>query len=444
MLGRVDELSLYNRALTVEEITSIYEAGSMGKYIGEPPTIAVQPVDQVVNAGTLAVFAVQATGTEPLSYQWRLNDTALSGATGRELVLTNVQPGQAGSYSVWVSNMFGGVLSSNATLSVVTQQCAGVPLGLIGWWKAEGSTFDSALTNHAFAVGFPQFGPGKVGAGFLFGGTNAYRVPSSRSMNVASFTIESWIKSSATAPQPIAGFGNEIGYGPVQFWQNLNPGGSGAPGALYGFVRGTNGSYLEISTAAGVVPTNAWVHVAFTMNYSTKIAQLFVNGVPVAYATNQDLAVPDTAVQFNIGRRPEGMGDLLNGYRFWGAIDELSLYNRALTADEISSLYQSANGKCSIPGRVTPGLPNPPMPLLPVISPVVPTSPPLPGLPIGRTNCMGLVLRGTPGEIYRIQRADTLVGPWQDVGSATMDALGRGAFEDTKANSQKGFYRLVK
>jgi hypothetical protein len=177
------------------------------------------------------------------------------------------------------------------------------------------------------------------------------------------------------------------------------------------------------------------------MNYGTKTAQLFVNGLPVAYATNQDLAVPDTAMQFNIGRRTEGSFDLLNGYRFSGSIDEMSLYNRALTSDEISGLYQSANGKCS----VTPGVPNPSIPPIPAIYPIWPT-PPLtpPGLPMSRTNSMGLVLRGTPGEIYRIQRADSLMGPWKDAGTATMDALGRGVFEDVNANAQRGFYRLVK
>ena len=181
MLGRVDELSLYNRALTVGEITAIYEAGSMGKYIDEPPTITGQPVDQVVSIGGQAAFAVQATGTEPLSYQWRLNDTVLSGATDRELVLTNVQAGQAGNYSVMVTNVAGWVLSTNATLNVIPQPCTSVPLGLVGWWKAEGNTF-GALSNHAYAVGYPQYGPGKVGASFLFGGTNAYSVPASPSL----------------------------------------------------------------------------------------------------------------------------------------------------------------------------------------------------------------------------------------------------------------------
>src|SRR4029077_14776994 len=45
------------------------------------PTITTQPVNQTVTAGQTATFTVAATGTAPLSYQWRKNGTAISGAT---------------------------------------------------------------------------------------------------------------------------------------------------------------------------------------------------------------------------------------------------------------------------------------------------------------------------------------------------------------------------
>ena len=153
----------------------------------------------------------------------------------------------------------------------------------------------------------------------------------------------------------------------------------------------------------------------------------------MALVTNLDLTAPDSAMQLNIGRRPEGSSDLLGGYCFLGLIDELSVYNRALTATEIAHVVNSNSGKCPI--TASPGAPTPPQPL-PGIYPI-----PQPGR---GTNTFELLLRGNPGEIYRIQRSTSIMGPWQDVGPAAMDALGRGAFEDTSANSQKGFYRLVK
>ncbi len=182
------------------------------------------------------------------------------------------------------------------------------------------------------------------------------------------------------------------------------------------------------------VPAGEWTHVAFTMDYSTRIARLLVNGQVLAEGSNQNLALPESTVQLNIGRRPEGSSDLLNGTRFRGSIDELSVYNRALAPAEVAAIYQSAeSGKCPIP--TNPGGTTPPQPF-PAIYPL--------SQPGRGTNTFELLLRGNPGEIYRIQRSTSIMGPWQDVGPAAMDALGRGAFEDTSANSQKGFYRLVK
>jgi hypothetical protein len=54
-----------------------------------------------------------------ISYQWRFNGTNdAPGATNSSLTLANAQPADGGVYSVWVSNVFGSILSSNATLRV--------------------------------------------------------------------------------------------------------------------------------------------------------------------------------------------------------------------------------------------------------------------------------------------------------------------------------------
>jgi len=82
------------------------------------PAITAQPQNQVVTAGAAATFTVSATGTAPLSYQWRLNGTSISGATASSYTRSNAQPGDAGSYSVVVANAGGSVTSGNAVLTV--------------------------------------------------------------------------------------------------------------------------------------------------------------------------------------------------------------------------------------------------------------------------------------------------------------------------------------
>ena len=83
-----------------------------------PPAITLQPAPQTALAGATVNFSVAASGTEPLSYQWLFNGTNLDGALAETLSLTNVQPEQAGGYSVVVANVAGSVTSAVATLTV--------------------------------------------------------------------------------------------------------------------------------------------------------------------------------------------------------------------------------------------------------------------------------------------------------------------------------------
>jgi hypothetical protein len=121
--GLLDEVSIYNRALSATDIQAIYNAGSQGK-CPSPPQIASQPGPDNLFAGGTASFGVVATGAQPLSYQWFLGTNAISTttnptATSALLVLTNVQVAQSGGlYSVLVSNQAGQTNSSSALLTV--------------------------------------------------------------------------------------------------------------------------------------------------------------------------------------------------------------------------------------------------------------------------------------------------------------------------------------
>jgi hypothetical protein len=86
--------------------------------VNTPPSIATQPQSQTVIAGNDAVFTVTAAGTGPLHYQWRFNNTDIAGATAPTYTRTNAQAGDAGNYSVFVSNSLNSVTSDAATLNV--------------------------------------------------------------------------------------------------------------------------------------------------------------------------------------------------------------------------------------------------------------------------------------------------------------------------------------
>jgi uncharacterized repeat protein (TIGR02543 family) len=83
-----------------------------------PPTITAQPQSQSVDLGASVTFAVAATGTQPISYQWRFNGVNITGATASSYTPSNVQATDAGNYSVLVTNPGGSVASAIATLTV--------------------------------------------------------------------------------------------------------------------------------------------------------------------------------------------------------------------------------------------------------------------------------------------------------------------------------------
>src|ERR1700704_317743 len=85
---------------------------------GQSPVITTQPKSQTAVAGSSVTFTVAATGTTPLGFQWKFNGANLSGATNLTLRLDNVQPANAGSYSVRVSNPYGSAQSTSSHLTV--------------------------------------------------------------------------------------------------------------------------------------------------------------------------------------------------------------------------------------------------------------------------------------------------------------------------------------
>ncbi|HLP77087.1 MAG TPA: immunoglobulin domain-containing protein, partial [Candidatus Paceibacterota bacterium] len=92
-----------------------------------PLVVTNQPQNQTVLAGATATFSIVAGGQNPFRYQWRYNSVGIDSATNQLLTLTNVQPNQAGAYSVAISNQFGGAISSNAILTVLPLAISGQP-----------------------------------------------------------------------------------------------------------------------------------------------------------------------------------------------------------------------------------------------------------------------------------------------------------------------------
>ncbi|MBN1129947.1 MAG: immunoglobulin domain-containing protein [Chitinispirillaceae bacterium] len=82
------------------------------------PSITTQPVSQTINAGSPVTFTVAATGNPAPTYQWKKGGTNITGATSASLSITSTVSGDAGSYTVVVTNSVNTVTSNAAVLTV--------------------------------------------------------------------------------------------------------------------------------------------------------------------------------------------------------------------------------------------------------------------------------------------------------------------------------------
>jgi hypothetical protein len=231
-------------------------------------------------------------------------------------------------------------LSSNALLTGNLPPCTPASSGLVSWWPADGNADDAIGGNNGTLAGNVTFAAGKVGQAFEFNGTDGYvQVGGSYSLTGAR-TIETWVFPSTN----------------TDYGLPIIVGGPNGAGDYFG-IAGTSGDcnvsqynlYIDhfgtpcYNGGIAVTP-NTWNHVA--MVYDGTELQFFVNGVPGP-------VISGTLYDYDLNTCTIG-GNLIDGSTtkplFSGLIDEMSVYNRALTTNEIVSIYNAgAGGKCLNP-----------------------------------------------------------------------------------------------
>jgi hypothetical protein len=332
--GGIDELSIYNRALTATEVAAIYLAGSGGKCVSPaPPVIVAEPADAIVYVGENAQLSVVSLGSGPLSFQWYFNETnVLKGATDASLFITNAQASDVGGYFVSVSNSIGSVTSRIATLTAkATGVCIPPPSGLVGWWKGEFNALDEIGTNNGALIGAVQYGAAEAGVGFVFTGrSQAVNLGNPEILQLQDFTIEAWIKRNSISS---VSFDNTIGM--------IFAFGTGG----YGLYLDSNGSPTLTKVEYNAVSPN--VPITDTSFHHLAVTKL--GALVVFYIDGKAYPVEAYNPGFEFSSSAQvGAWGLSQSATFNGSVDELSVYNRPLDQAEITALYKArAAGKCT-------------------------------------------------------------------------------------------------
>jgi len=236
-----------------------------------------------------------------------------------------------------------------ATCTWVTStpaQCLPAPAGLVGWWQGESNATDSIGTNHGTFPFGSAFATGQVGQALDFDGVSrVVQVPDAPVLNPTNaITLEAWVYM--TGPYSGVGgamFGKDGVYSDRQYMVGMvdryQQGLTNIPNSWIFRAHLSVPGEFKILDSVTTIQFGSWHHVAMT--YDGALLSLFVDGKLDA-STPLSGPIITTSQPLVIGGSVDGPWD------FNGRVDELSLYHRALSANEITAIHAAGSaGKCA-------------------------------------------------------------------------------------------------
>jgi len=370
--------------------------------VGYAPVV-VQPPLSLTNAfGGTANFSCVVTGSVPINFQWTFNGNPLANATNAILSVTNLQSANIGFYTLTATNLFGGTMSSNAALNL-TGYPFGIWNGLVAYYPFNGNANDATGngnngTNYGAVLTSDRFG--NSNCAYLFNGSSSYidfGSPSDLAFT-NNFTLTAWCNFSGGTQNPrILSFGQPSGY-------ELITDGTGSTRS-FDFICNAS----PLSTPANY-SANVWYAVVAVVQNGN--AFVYVDGVLL---TTNSTTQPSFVTDFEIGTKSQNNSD------YWGgSIDDIRLYSRALSSNEVELLYEMESTSTSqLPLTLAANL--------------------------GVGNNFNIILTGTPGKNYILQTATNLTPPiqWLPLLTNTADTNGLWQFIDTNLNNSQKFYRVT-
>ncbi|WP_269540004.1 tandem-95 repeat protein [Cerasicoccus fimbriatus] len=352
-IGKLDEFSVYRRALMPEEVSAIYEAGVVGKCL---PTANDAPV----------VYAGEDTGVTGigvnLTLQGNVVDDGLPGTSELEIAWTQLNgPGTAifadssspvssvnfsseGIYELQLSAHDGLDLATDVVVVQVGPGCGlGLSDSLVGWWPGNRSYEDIIFDNDGRPVRM-SFTDGHVGSAMNFDGSGYVRIAQSAETDLGAsldgFTIDFWVKPAADASKNVFGFVGPDNSGPrMWFWHEDRGGNFGDDTQYHWRIEQPDGSLISVDGPVLPVVYDLY-HIALVYDRAAGVLRMYRNAQLDTELIVGDIPIP-TQHDLYLG----GYADW--GNKFDGYLDEFSIYNRPLLPEEIAATFAAGTtGKC--------------------------------------------------------------------------------------------------
>ena len=219
----------------------------------------------------------------------------------------------------------------------IAKSVPSIQQGLVGWWTFDGATCGATYcvdksvsgdTVTSTSANMPKKSTGKIGQGLNFNGASNYVTAGDKDELIGTnYTYTFWLKpKDITATQNVLSKINGTFTNGIALLLQ-------SPGVLAVYAdTGTS----DCSTPDNTLTTNRWSFATVIVNSTG--CYVYVNGV--LKDTGTATATTDNDEAFDIGYRSTNLDRYFNG-----SIDDVRIYNRALSAQEIKQLYQQGGGK---------------------------------------------------------------------------------------------------
>ena len=324
--GSIDDVRIFNRSLSESEAKALFN------YESTPPNavaVLTQPVSVTTDLAKDVTFSI--TATNALTYQWFKDGNAVPGATNATLTVTNARPALIGDYTAVASNSYGSVTSSVATLSIKGVD-SGIWKGLVAYYPFNGNADDKSVNSNDGTVFNAIFDEDRF----------------SSVRNCISFNGRGGSYVRVKNNLDLIGVNNNT----ISFWCKIRSGGSGAPRILSKGWEYEGGSEVCLGSPGNPErtlglwgpgrssPTTSlknnireeeWVHVVFTDDGLRRL--VYLGGLLNNASGPRSRQLFSNSSDLFFGQNSTGYD------WFDGSIDDVRIYNRALSDSEVAALY---------------------------------------------------------------------------------------------------------
>jgi len=334
--GLLDEVMVYNRALEETEMRDRYNQGA-GNYCG-PEQVKPMIVSEAITFGVVGQqyqYDVNATGTPAPTY------TLVAGPQGMQLNgntgMLLWTPIREGSFEVKVKAA-NGVGEDLQTFNIQVKKSIGEEAGLLHHWMLHeigGTRYKDYYTPYEATCAegsCPKPTNGAVSGGQQFDGKDdgldVAQTPNFDWTADASFSIELWMRTTASTAGNRVLIGRQAKDSPVHWWLGVDDKGKA------GFqMLDLNWQGIYVGNSGPVLNDGKW-HQLVAVRDGKGISRLYVDGVQVAEGRHVFTAGFASSWPVTIAYMHSG-----NGYHYEGDLDEVKLFGRVLSAEEIKSRY---------------------------------------------------------------------------------------------------------